>query len=265
MTDIHSLSASRFRSHPLASWRKKEKKKERRKINKNAKREEKEKWILVEFTEPSRAGFNYSTPGWDNRRPRRKGDAYAVGTRDELRNYRDAGPRYHFHQRYHAATATPARGKGGGEKEARNAGGDALIDCTFHCSYGPFRAYALARVLPRRWKREIATTRHREKGHRSWRSFLSFSLSSVPCTPPRRRKLRRVATPFFLAFCPPRGRARGENLRPCFSFFRSTLLQLGVITRARARVSSRSEGPREFKSFSRRGSPFEPRSKRGTR
>lgn len=60
-------------------------------------------------------------------------------------------------------------------KKKRETGGDALIDCTFHCSYGPFRAYALARVLPRRWTREISTTRHRDDD--------LFSVSFVSCTP----------------------------------------------------------------------------------
>lgn len=120
-----------------------------------------EEWKTKEKVNPPQilgtlsAGINYSVRARTNAFAKKR-DAYAVGTRDELRNYRDDGPyHFHFHQRYHAATMTPTR-KRSGRKEARKGRRSNRLHVRY--SYVPFCTYALARALVRRWKREIATT-----------------------------------------------------------------------------------------------------------
>lgn len=144
MTDIFLPISQHLRSHPFTSYKKQQ-----------------EEWKTKEKVNPPQilgtlsAGINYSVRARTNVFAKKR-DAYAVETRDELRNYRDDGPyHFHFHQRYHAATMTPTR-KRSGRKEARKGRRSNRLHVRY--SYVPFCTYALARALVRRWKREIATT-----------------------------------------------------------------------------------------------------------
>lgn len=101
------------------------------------------------FQHPPCYRFNYSIRFGIRRKGEGRGrDPYAVGTRDVTSRVITETWILYFHQRYHAATMTPARKSGEGEKR-RGVERDALIDCTFAVTVTGtllFCTYALARV-----------------------------------------------------------------------------------------------------------------------
>lgn len=207
MTDIFLPTSRHLRSHPFTSYKKQQ-----------------EEWKMKEKINPPRilgtlsAGINYSVRARTIASAKKR-DAYAVGTRDELRNYRDDGPyHFHFHQRYHAATMTPTRKRSWREEAQKGRRSNRLH---VRYSYAPFCTYALARALVRRWKREIATTL--QEGPVVDVLFFSLFFARL-----EEKETQRPATLFF-AFCPRMQRESAVAL-----VVPSILLQLGIITRARA-------------------------------
>lgn len=147
----------------------------------------------------------------------------------------------YFHQRYHAATMTPARKSGEGKKR----GGERRSNRLHVRRYCYRHAAPLlhVRVGTRRSPASLQArnpdARDGERGTDALTTFFFFLSPPHPSRNSRRRKLRRTPSPplrFSFVRASGARAAREEPTDNALFSFPPTLLQLGIITRARTHV-----------------------------